>query len=108
MEMGSVLAPSVWCRSRDCREGKTVEHGPGDGCSCHPHGDAVELELELENVETPEPRLTVLRARAMRLPAFACRACGRAARRMVEYPELFFRCEECASAGRWPAASGRR
>ena len=106
--MGSVLAPSVWCRSRDCREGKTVEHDPDDGCSCHLHEGPVELERELESARKPEPRLTVLRARAMRLPAFACRACGHAARRMVEYPELFFRCEECAGAGRWPAASGHR
>jgi len=33
-----------------------------------------------------------------RLPAFACRACGRASKRTVEYPALYFRCEPCAEA----------
>ncbi len=99
-ETGKVLAPGVWCRSRDCREGRTMEHGLDDGCSCHPRDAAAELVLE--GAARPEPRITVLRARAMRLAAFACRACGGAAQRMVEYPELFFRCEPCAAGNRWP------
>jgi hypothetical protein len=97
--MGDVLEPRAWCRERRCREGGEIEHRPGDGCSCHPLGRAGEAE--------PEARITVLRARASRLPAFACRACGRAARRMVECPTLFFRCEDCAAADRWPDLSRR-
>ena len=95
METGRVLEPTVWCRSRPCRDGEVAEHRPDDGCSCHPHGAEVGPR--------PEPRITVLRARATRLRAFACRACGRAAKRMVEYPELFFRCEPCAADNRWPS-----
>jgi hypothetical protein len=53
------------------------------------------------------PRLTILRAHASRLPAFACRACGRASKRMIEYPALYFRCEPCAEADRWPDFRGR-
>jgi hypothetical protein len=97
---GKVLEPKAWCRKRECRERPDFEHGPGDGCSCHPLG-ATEARV------LPAPRLTVLRARAMRLSAFACRACGRAAKRMVECPELFFRCEECASEDRWPTSYRR-
>jgi hypothetical protein len=99
MDTARVLAPKTWCRNRQCREGGELEHGPGDGCTCHPS----------EEAERPsfEPRITVLRARAQRLRAFACRACGRAAQRMVEYPELFFRCEECAAANLWPAPHRR-
>ncbi len=95
MDRGHVLAPKVWCRNRQCREAGVLEHQPDDGCTCHPLPEATGTR--------PEPRLTVLRARAQRLKAFACRACGRAAQRMVEYPELFFRCEECAAKDRWPA-----
>ena len=51
---------------------------------------------------TQEPKLVVLTAKAARLAPFACRACGEQARRMVEYPALFFRCEPCAAANRWP------
>lgn len=98
MGTASVLAPRVWCRNRQCREGGELEHGAGDGCTCHP--------IEAVARVLPEPRITVLRARAQRLKAFACRACGRAARRMVECPELFFRCEECAAANPWPARTG--
>jgi hypothetical protein len=96
---GSVLAPRVWCRQRWCREDEGAQHRPGDGCTCEPHGRAAGVE--------EEPRLTILRAHASRLPAFACRACGRASRRMVEYPTLFFRCEPCADADRWPDFRGR-
>jgi hypothetical protein len=100
MDMANVLAPKTWCRNRECREGGAVEHGAGDGCTCHP--------AEAAAGPLPEPRITVLRARAQRLKAFACRACGRAARRMVEWPEMYFRCEECAWANRWarPQAGG--
>ena len=92
--MGRVLEPKVWCRSRTCREGAGAEASTAGGCTCPPSALPVDVR--------PEPRITVLRARAMRLRAFACRACGRAAQRMVEYPEMFFRCEECAANGRWP------
>jgi hypothetical protein len=94
METGKVLTPTVWCRNRQCREAGLLEHHPDDGCTCHPVPEAAGPR--------PDPRITVLRARAQRLKAFACRACGRAARVMVEYPELFFRCAECAAANRWP------
>src|SRR5262245_43865021 len=94
MEMGRVLEPRVWCRSRACREGAGAEASAAEGCTCRPSA--------LTAAVRPEPRITVLRARAMRLRAFACRACGRAAQRMVEYPEMFFRCEECAANNRWP------
>ena len=98
METPNVLAPAVWCRNRQCREGGLLEHGAGDGCTCHPAAEAARPLFE--------PRITVLRARAQRLKAFACRACGRAAKRMVEYPEMFFRCEECAFGSRAPRAGG--
>ena len=98
--MGKVLEPKGWCRKRECRERPDFEHGPGDGCSCHPLGAADAQTL-------PAPRLTVLRARAMRLSAFACRSCGCAAKRMVECPELFFRCEDCAAEDRWPTSFRR-
>ena len=94
METINVLAPKTWCRNRQCREGVELEHGAGDGCTCHPAAEATG--------PLPEPRITVLRARAQRLKAFACRTCGRAARVMIEYPELFFRCGECAAANLWP------
>ena len=90
--MGELLAPRVWCRQRWCREGADVEHRLGDGCSCDRHGDA----------PTGEPASITLTAKASRLAPFACRACGQNARRMVEYPTLFFRCESCAAADRWP------
>ena len=107
MEAGKVLTPSVWCRNASCREGGVLEHGPGDGCTCHALGRHEPLGENAPEAEArPEPRITVLRARAQRLKAFACRACGRAARVMVEYPELFFRCEECAAANRWPRQAG--
>jgi len=96
--IGTVLAPRVWCRKRQCRENAEAEHFPGDGCSCHLHGRAA---------GDPEPRITVLKARASLLPAFACRACGRASRRMVEQPTLFFRCEPCAAEDRWPDFGNR-
>jgi hypothetical protein len=98
METGRVLTPTVWCRNATCREGGAVEHGPGDGCTCH--------QTEAGAGPRPQPRITVLRARAQRLKAFACRACGRAARVMIEYPELFFRCEECAAANLWAPLAG--
>ena len=98
-EMGRLLAPRSWCRQRWCRENAGEQHWPGDGCTCDAHGRPAEKD--------DEPRLTILKARASRLPAFACRACHRAAQRMIEYPALFFRCEPCAEADKWPD-SGRR
>ena len=98
-KMGRLLAPRSWCRQRWCREDAGAEHRPGDGCTCHTHGRAAGMD--------EEPRLTILRARASRLPAFACRACHRASQRMVEYPTLYFRCEPCAEADRWPDSGAR-
>ena len=92
--MGRVLEPKVWCRSRACRETGAADPGSARACACAPPA--------LPERVRPEPRLTVLRARATRLAAFACRVCRRASRRMVEYPEMFFRCEECAAANLWP------
>ena len=95
---GRLLAPRVWCRNRWCREEPGAEHSPSDGCTCDGHGRAPR--------PAEEPRLTILRAHASRLPAFACRVCRRASRRMVEYPLLYFRCEPCAAADRWPHSGG--
>jgi hypothetical protein len=101
--MGEVLEPRAWCRQRWCRSDGSAAHFPGDGCSCHPHGEAPEEAGEV-------PQLVTLTAKAARLAAFACRACGEQTRRMVEYPALFFRCEPCAAADRWPELrpQGRR
>jgi hypothetical protein len=121
--MGELLEPGsgVWCRQRWCRadSAREAEHFAGDGCSCHSDGAP-----EAEGAAAPElaardgedacaalrdaaaaagPRLTVLTAKASRLAAFACRACGCRTRRMIEAPAMFFRCEECARADRWPA-----
>ena len=94
-ETGKLLAPRGWCRQRWCRDGAPgAEHGPGDGCTCHPHGRAAGMD--------EEPRLTILKAHASRLPPFACRACGRASKRMIEYPTLYFRCEPCAAVAGLP------
>ncbi|MFY9551971.1 MAG: hypothetical protein WAU32_12530 [Thermoanaerobaculia bacterium] len=92
--MGTVLSPESWCREKWCRENPEAEHFAGDGCSCDGHGR-----------EAAEARLTVLTARAARLAPFACRACGASARRMVEQPAMFFRCESCAAANRWPTGT---
>jgi len=93
--MGEVVSPGAWCRQKWCRDDAdaAAAHFPGDGCTCDPHGRAVPLE---------EPRVVRLKAQAVRLQAFSCRACGAASRDMVEQPELFFRCLECAEADRWP------
>jgi hypothetical protein len=96
--MGQLLEPGAWCRQRWCRENAGAEHSLGDGCTCDPHGRAA----------TGEARLTRLTASASRLDAFACRACGVKTREMVEYPTLFFRCESCAAANRWPRLGGGR
>ena len=115
-EMGELLEPKsgVWCRQRWCRlnGAREAEHFDGDGCSCHGQlgavGDSRATDAdEMEpggSVPTPAiaPRLTILTAKASRLAAFACRACGRNTRRMIEAPEMFFRCEECARSGHWP------
>ena len=93
-EEGELLAPRVWCRQRWCRDNAGAEHHPGDGCSCDGHGRAAGFD--------EEPRLTILKAHASRLPAFACRVCHRASQRMIEYPTLYFRCESCAALDRWP------
>jgi hypothetical protein len=95
--MGQLIAPRVWCRQRWCREEAEVEHHLGDGCSCDRHGEPA----------SGVPTRTMLTAKAARLAAFACRACGRNARQMVEYPVLFFRCEPCAAADRWPVFDSR-
>jgi len=97
--MGNVLGPDRWCRQKWCREDASAEHFAGDGCSCDGHGRECDLK---------EPRLTVLTAKASRLAPFACRACGARARRMVEQPEMFFRCEPCAEANRWPTGTTGR
>jgi len=96
---GRLLAPQVWCRKRWCREDFGAEHHPGDGCTCDRHGRAPGVD--------EEPCLTILKAHASRLPAFACRACHCASQRMIEYPALYFRCEPCAVADRWPHSGGR-
>ena len=98
--MGEVVTPGAWCRQKWCRDGAgEAAHFPGDGCTCDSHGRAVPLEA---------PRLVRLKAQAVRLRAFSCRVCGAASRDMVEQPELFFRCPDCADADRWPPRrSGR-
>lgn len=90
--MGELVEPRVWCRQRWCRDQAEAEHHLGDGCSCDRHGETA----------TGEPQRITLTAQAARLAAFACRACGQKTRKMVEYPGLFFRCEPCAEADRWP------
>ena len=97
--MGEVVTPGAWCRQKWCREDAEASHFPGDGCSCDPHGRAVPFE---------EPRLVRLKAQAVRLRAFSCRACGEASRDMIEQPALFFRCPDCAAADRWPPLRTRR
>jgi len=96
--MGALLEPGVWCRERWCREDPDAAHRAGDGCTCDPHGRTAEPVPALA-------RRTRLTAKASRLAAFACRACGAQARDMVESPELFFRCEPCAGEDRWPGPS---
>lgn len=98
--MGQVIEPGTWCRQKWCRDGADeAVHFAGDGCTCDSHGLAVSLE---------EVRVVRLTAKAARLSAFACRACGAASRDMVEQPALFFRCPSCAAADRWPPLrSGR-
>jgi hypothetical protein len=115
--MGELLEPKsgVWCRQRWCRldAAREAEHSDGDGCSCHggvaesPAEDAREDDAQPARPTPPAelaPRLTILTAKASRLAAFACRACGRSTRRMIEAPAMFFRCEDCAHAGKWPPA----
>ena len=94
--MGSLITPRAWCRQRWCREDADAAHAPGDGCSCDAHGSAGPVEL----------RRVRLRARASRLDAFACRSCGAKTTNMVEGPFVFFRCEPCAEADRWPPRFG--
>ena len=90
--MGQLLAPRVWCRQAWCRENAEAVHRLGDGCSCDSHGVAV----------VGQPRKITLTAKAARLAPFFCRACGKSAREMIEYPACLFRCEPCAAADRWP------
>jgi hypothetical protein len=95
--MGNLITPRSWCRQPWCRQNETASHHPGDGCTCDAHGQAV-----------PQPlRKVRLRTRAARLDAFACRACGAKTRDMVEGPFVYFRCEPCATADRWPAPAVR-
>lgn len=97
--MGRLIAPGSWCRQRWCREDPAAAHCAGDGCTCDAHGRAA---------DPPEARVVRLTAKASRLSAFACRACGAASRDMVEQPTLFFRCPDCAAADRWsPPHRGR-
>lgn len=130
--MGELLEFRGWCRQRWCRGDSAAEHHDADGCSCHPQaaepaepeelssGDRAEPQRDLfgaweeDGERSPErsdagsaPRLTLLTAKAARLAAFACRACGRNTRRMIEAPEMFFRCEECARENRWPPSRRR-
>jgi hypothetical protein len=91
--MGELITPRAWCRQRWCREDPNAAHRVGDGCSCDGHGRAAAAQA----------RFVRLTAKAARLAAFACRACGTNTRRVVEYPDLFFRCEPCAADDRWPA-----
>jgi hypothetical protein len=123
--MGELLECRGWCRQRWCRAGVSgpTEHFAGDGCSCHADGAAADPDATHEDNDAAAaaerttalrdaaaasgPRLTVLTARASRLAAFACRACGRSSRRMIEAPAMFFRCEECARADRWPPSRRR-
>jgi len=103
--MGGVISPKAWCRQRWCRDGAEAAHSPGDGCTCDPHGRAPEIDEPRAHEEPRElepPRVVRLKAQAVRLRAFACRACGSASRDMVEQPNLFFRCLDCAAANRWP------
>ena len=130
--MGELLTPRGWCRQRWCRAEAAAEHFDGDGCSCHSQdleegqagNDAAAAGPEIsaalpssgfDDRPTPEPRLaaseprlTILTTRAARLSAFACRACGTNTRRMIEAPVMFFRCEECARADRWPPSTSSR
>jgi hypothetical protein len=94
--MGEVVAPTRWCRQRWCREDAAAEHALGDGCTCDAHGRPA----------SGAARRLRLTAQASRLSAFACRACGVRVRDMVEYPDLFFRCEPCAADDRWPSVGG--
>jgi hypothetical protein len=96
--MGQLLEPGAWCRQRWCREDSDAAHSLGDGCTCDAHGRAAAADA----------RLTRLTAKASRLDAFACRACGAKTRDMVEFPDLFFRCGPCAAADRWPRFGGGR
>ena len=95
--MGQLIAPRVWCRQPWCRSGDEVAHRLGDGCSCDSHGESA----------LGEPKRITLTAQAARLAPFACRACGAQAREVVELPTLFFRCEPCAAADRWPEFAPR-
>lgn len=97
--MGKVLRTGSWCRERSCRDGALAEHFPGDGCSCHVDV-AAPVAASFDPAADCEPRLTRLTAKAARLSAFSCRVCRRQARVMIEYPDLFFRCEPCAGAVR--------
>ena len=89
---GRLVAPRVWCRQRWCRDDAEAPHRLGDGCSCDRHGKA----------SGTDTKPVLLTAGAARLAAFACRACGTNARRMIEGPAMFFRCEACVAEGRWP------
>jgi len=118
LEMGELLEPrsGVWCRQRWCRldAAREAGHFDDDGCSCHGRlgevGRSAAVDDGAREPGAPvakagiAPRLTILTTKASRLAAFACRACGRHTRRMVEGPEMFFRCEECARAGNWPSS----
>jgi len=123
--MGELLTPRGWCRQRWCRADAAAEHFDGDGCSCHaqdleegqagndaaaagPEISAAPPSSGFDERPTLEPRLTILTTRAARLSAFACRACGTNTRRMIEAPIMFFRCEECARADRWPPSTSSR
>jgi hypothetical protein len=82
------------------------DHEPGDGCTCDAHGQAAP-PVTAGAAAPVELRKVRLRARAARLDAFACRACGAKSLDMVEGPFVFFRCEPCAAADRWPTPAAR-
>jgi hypothetical protein len=112
---GELIEPGTWCRQRWCRAdtARIAEHFDGDGCTCHGAETPADATRPAESAPLPsgprradalDGRLTILTAKASRLRAFACRTCGAQTRRMIEAPAMFFRCEECAAADRWPPA----
>ena len=106
--MGNLITPRSWCRQPWCRQDPAASHEPGDGCTCDAHGQAAPPASAPATTPAPiELRKVRLRARAARLDAFACRACGAKALDMIEGPFVFFRCEPCAAADRWPTPAAR-
>ena len=108
VSMGNLITPRAWCRQPWCRQDAAAAHQPGDGCTCDAHGQAAGPLEPAAAVTAPiELRKVRLRARAARLDAFACRSCGAKSLDMIEGPFVFFRCEPCAAADRWPTPAVR-